>query len=218
MTHTSHPFGFRLGTSKTWRSQWFSNKKEFYVNTLKEDHLLRTFLDKHLENKMVSDCILERNKGDSLNILIKTAKPGLIIGRDGLGIEELLKKTKSFARKNKLNENINIRVEEVRYIEQNARLIAESVVESLKKQQHYRRVMKTMVEKVMANREIRGCRIVIAGRLAGAEIARREEAKLGNIPLQTIKADIDYANLKAVLPYGVLGIKVWIYKGEVSDK
>ena len=216
MTHTSHPYGFRLGNTKTWKAQWFSGKRDKYVVMLREDYLIRHFLEKQLEGKMVSDIIFEREK-EILNVFIKTARPGLIVGRDGQGEETLLKKLKQFARKNELNQNIKLRFEEVRYAEQDARLIAESVASALKKQQHHRKLMKQTVEKVMANRDIKGCRIVIAGRLGGAEIARSEEIKKGNIPLQTIRADIDYASMRATLSYGTLGIKVWVYKGEVED-
>ena len=120
--------------------------------------------------------LIERDR-DAFVITIKTARPGLIIGRDGLGIEEVIKRTKQFARKNKINDNIKIRVEEVRYVEQDAALVADSISDSLKKNMHHRRLVKHTVEKVMANRNVQGCRIAIAGRLGGAEIARREQMK-----------------------------------------
>ena len=215
MTHTAHPYGFRLGITKDWRAQWFSDDRKKYRKLLCEDYHIRTFLEKELKGKMVSDIHFERERG-TLVILIKTARPGLIIGREGLGIDELIKRTRQFARKRKLNENIRVRVEEVRYIEQDAMLVAESVVEQLRHQQQHRRLIKQMIEKVMANRNVLGCRISVSGRLGGAEIARREEVKRGNIPLQTLRADIDYAHKEAVLSYGTLGVKVWIYKGEIN--
>lgn len=215
MTHSSHPYGFRLGITRDWRAQWFASNSEKYRALLKEDYHIRTFLEKELDNKMVSNIFFERER-DTLVITIKTARPGLIIGREGTGIEELISRVKQFSRKNKLNDNIRIRVEEVRYVEQDAMLVAESIVESLRRHMHPRRLMKHMVEKVMANRNVKGCRITISGRLGGAEIARSEEIKKGNIPLQTLRADIDYAQKEAVMSYGTLGIKVWIYKGEIE--
>ena len=215
MTHTAHPYGFRLGIIRDWRSQWFASDKKKYRALVREDYLIRTFLEEKLSKKMVSDMVFEREQG-ALVITIRTARPGLIIGREGFGIEELIKNTKKFARKHGLNENIKIRVEEVRFVEQNAALVAESIVESLRRYMHHRRLMKQTLEKVMANRSVKGCRIIIAGRLGGAEIARSEEVKKGKIPLQTLQADIDYAHKEAVLSYGTLGIKVWIYKGEAQ--
>ena len=217
MTHTSHPYGFRVGITRDWRAQWFSADRRQFCALLREDYLMRSFLEKDLADKVVSEIILERGR-DALSIVIKTARPGLIIGREGLGIEDLIRRTKQFAKKNGLNENIRIRVEEVRYMEQDATLVADSIVDSLKRHIHYRRLVKHTVEKVMANRNVKGCRVMIAGRLGGAEIARREDIKQGKIPLQTLRADIDYANKEAVMPYGVLGVKVWVYKGEVGDE
>lgn len=217
MTHSSHPYGFRLGITRDWRTQWFTNDRKKYRALLKEDYHIRTFLEKELNNKMVSNILFEREKG-VLIITIKTARPGLIIGREGTGIEDLINRVKQFSRKNNLNDNIKIRVEEVRYVEQDAMLVAESIVESLKRHMHPRRLMKHTVEKVMANRNVKGCRVTISGRLGGSEIARSEEIKKGNIPLQTLRADIDYAQKEAVMSYGTLGIKVWIYKGEIEKE
>ena len=217
MTHSSHPYGFRLGITRGWRTQWFAGNPEKYRALLQEDYHIRNFLEKDLSNKMVSSILFERER-ETLVITIKTARPGLIIGREGVGIEELINRIKQFARKKSLNENIRVRVEEVRHVDQDATLVAESIVESLKRHMHPRRLIKHTVEKVMANRNVQGCRIVIAGRLGGSEIARSEEIKRGNIPLQTLRADIDYAQKEAVLSYGTLGIKVWIYKGEIEEE
>lgn len=215
MTHSSHPYGFRLGITRDWRAQWFASDRKKYQSLLREDYYIRTFLEKELSSKMVSSILFERER-DTLAITIKTARPGLIIGREGAGIEDLILRVKQFARKRGLNDLIKIRVEEVRYVEQDAVLVAESMVESLKRHMHPRRLIKHTVEKVMANRNVRGCRIAIAGRLGGSEIARREDVKRGNIPLQTLRADIDYAQKEAVLSYGTLGLKVWIYKGDIE--
>ena len=215
MTHASHPYGFRLGITRDWRTQWFAADRKKYQALLREDYYIRTFLEKELDNKMVSSILFERER-DTLVVTIKTARPGLIIGREGAGIEELILRVKQFARRKGLNDAIKIRVEEVRYVEQDAMLVAESIVESLKRHMHPRRLMKHTVEKVMANRNVLGCRVMISGRLGGSEIARSEEVKKGNIPLQTLRADIDFAQKAAVLPYGTLGVKVWVYKGEIE--
>ena len=216
MTHTAHPYGFRLGITRDWRVQWFSGDRRQYCVLLKEDHLIRSFLEQELSDKAVSSIVLERSR-EALSVIIRTARPGLIIGREGLGIEDLIARTKRFARKHGLNERIEVRVEEVRYTEQDATLVADSIVESLKRHMHYRRLVKHTLEKVMANRNVQGCRISVSGRLGGAEIARREDVKQGKIPLQTLRADIDYAHKEAIMPYGTLGVKVWIYKGEIDD-
>ena len=217
MTHTAHPYGFRLGITRDWRVQWFAGNRRDYCALLREDYLIRTFLEKNLKGKSISVIHFERDR-ETLVITIKTSRPGLIIGREGAGINALIKRTKQFAKKHGLNEKINIRIEEVRYVEQDAALIAESIVDSLKQHMHHNRVIKHTIEKVMANRAVQGCRILVSGRLGGAEIARSEEVKRGKIPLQTLRADIDYAHKEAVMSYGTLGIKVWVYKGEVAKK
>ena len=213
MTHTAHPFGYRLGITKDWRSNWHSGDKNDYRRLVQEDFKIRNFLESKLIGKMVSELQFERER-TGLSVTIKTARPGLLIGKEGAGIDELVKSVKAFARKNKISEDVNIKVEEIKYFENDANLIADSIVESLLKRMSHRRVMKQTAEKVMINRNINGIRIVIAGRLGGAEMARKEEVKKGTIPLQTIRANIDYAHKEAIMPFGKLGVKVWIYKKE----
>ena len=218
MTHTAHPYGFRLGITRDWRAQWFASTRKQYQELLREDYLIRTFLEKDLADKSISALLLERDR-DALTVTVRTTRPGLIIGREGSGVEDLLRRLRKFARKHGLNEQINVRVQEVRYAEQDASLVASSIVDALKRHVHYRRLIKHTVEKVMADRIVKGCRVLVSGRLAGAEIARSEEAKRGKIPLQTLRADIDYSHKEAVLSYGTIGVKVWIYKGDiVRDK
>ena len=215
MTHVAHPYGFRLGVTRDWRSHWFSDDRKQYRSLLREDHLIRTFLDKELHDKAVSEMFFERDR-DDLSITIRTARPGLIIGRDGVGIEGLIARVKRYARRNGLNGQIKVRVEEVRHVDQDAGLVADSVVDSLKKHMHYRRLMKHTVEKVTASRDVLGCRVVVSGRLGGADIARVEKVREGRVPLQTLRANVDYAQRNAVLSYGTLGVKVWIYKGDIE--
>ena len=217
MTKKTHPYGFRLGITKNWKSNWFALTKDKYREIVKSDFKIREFLEKELDAKMVSDIILERQE-DKLIIIIKSARPGFILGKEGQGIKELTDKLNKFIKKyNLIPSVINIKIEEVRYVETSAVLIAEQIVGSLKKRIQHRKIMKQMVDKVMSNRNVKGVRITIGGRLGGAEIARSEEVKKGTIPLQTLRADIDYTHKEAILPYGTLGIKVWVYLGEKNN-
>ena len=219
MSHTVHPYGHRLGIIRDWKSRWFGNGKK-YQEYLKSDVLLRRFLSKKLETMHVADIHIERSDS-MLRIVIKTARPGLIIGRSGDGIESLRKDVVKFMVKNKIHEDsiqLKIDVEEVRSPESDAALVAQMVKDALEKRMPFRRVLKQTVEKVMANRNVQGCRIRLGGRLNGADMARSEQIKLGRIPLQTFRADIDFAKERANIPQGVLGIKVWIYRGDIFEK
>ena len=217
MTHVANPDGLRLGITKEWRSNWFAKNRKDYRRFLQEDTAIRTFLNKELRGKMVADISLERDR-DILSVVIKTARPGLIIGRDGVGIEDLNKKIQSLALRKGFDEKfkITIRIEEVRNPETSAVLIAEGIGEMLQKRMPHRRVLKQTAEKVIANREVKGVRIILAGRLGGAEIARSETIKKGNIPLQTLRANISFVSYPVVLAYGTLNVKVWVYLGEVD--
>jgi small subunit ribosomal protein S3 len=178
--------------------------------------ILREYLVKKLRGMHVSDIEMERN--DKMwKVVIKTARPGLIIGRSGEGAVKLKTETlKKLARwKIKTPKEFRIEIEEVRSPESNASIVGQMVAEGLEKRLPFKRVIKQMVDKVMANRDVKGVRVEVAGRLGGADMSRREHVRAGNIPLQTIRADVDFAREKANLPYGVIGIQVWIYKGEV---
>lgn len=215
MSHHVHPYAHRLGTLRDWKSRWFADGG-LYQEYLKGDTLLRQYLLKRLRGMHVSDIEMERN--DKMwKVVIKTARPGLVIGRSGEGAVKLKNEVVSrLARwKIKTPKEFRIEVEEVRNPESNASIVGQMVAEGLEKRMPFKRVIKQLLEKVMANRDVRGARIEIAGRLGGADMSRREHVKAGNIPLQTIRADVDFAREKAYLPYGVLGIQVWIYKGEV---
>ncbi len=177
---------------------------------------MREFLEKKLRGSHVSEIVMERND-KTWKILIKTARPGLIIGRSGEGAVKLKNDVMSkLARwKMKHPKDIKIDIEEVRSPESNAAIVGQMTAEGLEKRMPFKRVIKQLLEKVMANRDVKGARIELSGRLGGADMSRREFVKAGNIPLQTIRADVDFAREKAYLPYGVIGIQVWIYKGEV---
>lgn len=217
MTHTVHPYSHRLGIIRDWKSRWFGSKDQ-YKQFLKSDVLIREFLEKKLRGLYVSGIEMERNE-KKFRIIIKTSRPGMIIGRSGEGATKLREDIKVFARRAKiiLPESFKVDIEEVKYPETNASIVAQMIAEGLEKRLPFRMVMKQTMEKVMANRDVLGAKISLAGRLGGAEMSRREELKRGGIPLQTFRADIDFAKYRGNLPYGVIGIKVWIYKGEVFE-
>jgi len=219
MTHVAHPYAQRLGIIRGWKSRWFTTNKRAYREYLLIDTQLRDWLKKRLKGMYVADIELER-QANILRIVIKTARPGLIIGRGGDGVTKLLKETKSKVAKMKLAETPDVKfdIEEVRNPEANAQIVAEMMVEGLEKRMAFRRVLKQTVEKVMASREVQGVRIAIGGRVGGAEMARSEEIKRGRIPLQTLRADVQFARTEAYMPYsGLIGVKVWIYKGDIFD-
>lgn len=219
MSHTVHPYSHRLGIIRDWKSRWFGVDKG-YRTSLKADLLIREFLQKELRANFVGGIDIERNQ-KVLRVIIKTSRPGMLIGKAGDGVVKLREKILALLRKNKaeiVGQELKIDVEEVRNPESNAAIAGLMIAESLEKRLPFRRVMKQTIEKVMANKEVQGIRIRLGGRLGGAEIARTEELKKGRIPLQTLRADIDFAREKAHMTYGDIGIKVWIYKGEIFKK
>lgn len=219
MTHTVHPYVQRLGIIRGWKSRWYAKQSNGdYQEQLKADVLLRKFLKKELRDKYVS--VVEIERGPQVTrIILRTSRPGFVIGRDGEGIKQLTANLDAFIKKRDLNISgeVKIDIQEIKSAESDAGIVGQMVREQLEKRMPFRRVLKSTVEKVMANRDVEGVRISISGRLNGAEMSRREELKKGRIPLQTLRADIDYAAIEANLPYGVLGIKVWIYRGLVFD-
>ena len=216
MTHTVHPFAHRLGIIRDWKSHWFAKTpKEFRQNVM-VDSAIRRFLKKRLRGHYVTAVEIGRNQ-KHIRVLIKTSRPGLVIGRGGEGSMKLTKEIEVVVRKVQKVPALSVRldIEEVRSPESQSPVVAYMVAEGLEKRQTFRRVLKQTVEKVMANRDVQGVRIAIAGRLGGAEMSRSEEIKRGRVPLQTLRADIDFAREEAYLPYGVIGIKVWIYRGDI---
>ncbi len=217
MSHSVHPYSHRLGIIRDWKSRWLSANKDFR-NALKADIMLREFLEKKMRGLYVSSIEMERNQ-KSFRIIIKTSRPGVIIGRSGEGSVKLRNDIVKFTKKQKLSipADFKLDIEEVKSPESNAAIVAYMLAEGLEKRMPFRRVMKQTMEKVMANRDVLGVRIYLGGRLGGAEMARSEDLKKGRIPLQTLRADIDYAQEKAHMTYGDIGIKVWIYKGEIFN-
>ncbi len=218
MTHTVHPYSHRLGIIRDWKSRWFGVKGK-YKEFLKSDVLLREYLEKKMRGMYVSNIEMERGE-KVLRIIIETSRPGAIIGRSGDGATKLKNDIISFLAKNKLSSGgeVKVDIKEVKSPESNATIVAQMIADGLEKRLPFRRVTKQMVEKVMANRDVLGVKIELSGRLAGATMARQEKIKRGRIPLQTLRADVDFCKYEARLPYGGIGIKVWIYKGEIFNK
>ena len=219
MSHTVHPYSHRLGIIRDWKSRWFG-VKEKYKDFLKADIMLREYLHKKLRGFYISGVEIERG-AKSFRIVIKTSRPGLLIGKSGEGAVSLKNEINRFLKKRRLESGgeLKLDIEEVRSPESNAAIVAHMIAEGLEKRLPFRRVMKQSIEKVMANRDVKGVRVYLGGRLGGAEMARSEDLKKGRVPLQTFRADIDFAREKAHMTYGDIGIKVWIYRGEIfADK
>lgn len=218
MTHTVHPYAHRLGVIRDWKSRWFAGTPKQYRENVMIDTSIRSFLKKRLRGMYVTSVEIERTR-QAIRVLIKTSRPGMVIGRGGDGSQKLTKEITKVAQSVKGAPKLPVKldIEEVRSPESQAPVVAYMVAEGLEKRQTFRRVLKQTVEKVMANRDVQGVRIGISGRLGGAEMSRQEEIKRGRVPLQTIRADIDFARENAYLPYGVIGIKVWIYRGDIFD-
>ena len=207
-----NPRIFRIGLSEQWRSRWFASGS--YTRFLREDVEIRNYIKKKLAEAGIDRVIIDR-KRDEIEINVKAAKPGLIIGRGGAGIEELKNKIVKEYLNKKIKININIT--EITNPNLSAAVIVQAVREDIEKRMPFRRVMKQNIEKVMKARG-QGVKIILAGRLNGVEIARQETLSKGKIPLSTLRANIDYSRGAADTIYGKIGIKVWIYKGEYFDK
>ncbi len=204
-----HPTGFRLGISKDWTSKWYASSKDF-ADTLLQDLKVRDYLKKRLFQSSVSRIQIDR-PARSAHIVIHTARPGMVIGKKGEDIEALRKELTGM-----MNVPVTLNIEEIRKPELEAQLVAESVAQQLERRIMFRRAMKRAVQNAMRLGAL-GIKIKVSGRLNGAEIARSEWYREGRVPLHTLRADIDYGVTEASTTYGVLGIKVWIYKGEVFE-
>lgn len=222
MTHIVHPYAHRLGIIRDWKSRWFASDKKSYRDNIKVDETIRRFLTKRLRSTFTSGIEIERGAGE-LRVILSTARPGLVIGRSGENSVKLRKELTAVARKAcptalPAGKLIKFDINEVRQPETDSAVVAYMIAEGLEKRMPFRRVLKQTIEKVIASREVEGVRIALSGRLGGAEMSRKEELKKGRIPLQTFRADIDFAHEQAYLPYGVIGIKVWIYRGDKYEE
>lgn len=215
MTHTVHPYAHRLGIIRDWKSRWFAGDKKSYRENLAVDQAIRIFLKKRLRGMHVADIEIERTQGE-VRVMLNTARPGLVIGRSGENATKLRNELTKIVRAKAPAHNraVKLDIMEIRQPETSAAVVAYMVAEGLEKRMPFRRVLKSTVEKVMSVREVIGVRVVVSGRLGGADMSRTEQIKRGRIPLQTFRANIDYAHEEARLPYGVIGIKVWVYLGE----
>ncbi|MFQ7771703.1 MAG: 30S ribosomal protein S3 [Anaerovoracaceae bacterium] len=205
------PHGLRVGVIKDWNSKWYGDKKNF-ADFLAEDNQIREYVKKKLYVAGVSKVLIERSSETKLRVIVLTAKPGMVIGRSGDGIEALKKGLVKLTGK-----EVEISIEEVRRSELDAQLTAEAVAQSLERRVSFRRAMKQVIGRTM-RAGAKGIKVAVSGRLGGAEIARSEKYSEGNVPLHTLRADIDYGFAEADTTYGKIGVKVWINHGEVLDK
>ena len=208
MGQKTHPIGFRLGIVKTWNSKWFEDQR--YRQWLHEDLKLRRFLKRELLNASISEITIER-AANKVKINIFSARPGIVIGKRGAGVEGLKKKVQRMT-----DSEVFLNIQEVRKMEVNAQLVAENICQQLERRIAYRRALKRAVQTAMKF-GAKGIRVNAQGRLGGAEMGRREWYLEGRIPLHTLRADIDYGFFEARTSAGTVGVKCWIFKGEVYD-
>ncbi|MCC6934164.1 MAG: 30S ribosomal protein S3 [Candidatus Yanofskybacteria bacterium] len=211
MGQKASPVSMRLGINRDWSSRWFGGAK--YPQFLKDDLAIREFLLKRLKNMGVDSILIERGN-NAIRVTIHSARPGLIIGRGGTGIQELNQKLGKLL---KFKTPLQLEVQEVKNPDGSAAVIAEHIVDQIERRTPYRRIMKMTIQKVMASRAVKGVKLQLSGRLDGAEIARVEHMEEGSLPLQTLRADVDFVRATAHTTYGTVGVKVWVYKGEVFE-
>ena len=202
-----HPYGFRLGYIKDWHSNWFADKAS-YALTLHEDLRIRQYVEKNMKNAAVSNVDITRTS-DQVKVTVYTAKPGVAIGKKGAGIEKIRKDLKGFTKG-----SLIFNVAEVKRPDADAKLIAENIAGQLEKRVAFRRAMKKVIQSAF-RAGVKGIRVRTAGRLGGAEMARAEGYSERKVPLHTLRADVDYNTAEAHTTYGVIGVKVWVYKGEI---
>ena len=209
MGHKVNPIGMRLQVNRTWDSRWYADTKD-YGDLLLEDLKIRDFIREEVKQAGVSKIIIERPH-KKIRVTIHTARPGVIIGKKGADIEVLRKKIAAMTAS-----ELHLNIVEVRKPELDAQLVAESIAQQLERRVSFRRAMKRAAQNAMRMGAL-GIRVNVAGRLGGAEIARTEWTREGRVPLHTLRADIDYATVEAKTAYGIIGVKVWIYKGEILE-
>ena len=205
-----NPIGLRLGITRGWDSIWFAKKKE-YGKLLIEDYKIREFIKKNIVNSGISQVIIERTSKKCI-VSIYTSRPGFVIGKKGSDIDKIKKNLSKIS-----SGEVSLNIKEVKKPELNSYLVAENIAQQLVKRIAYRRAMKRAMQSAL-RLGAKGIRVCIAGRLGGNEIARTEWLREGSVPLHTFRADVDYAEAEALTTYGIIGIKVWIYKGEVFSK
>jgi len=205
-----NPIGLRLGVNRGWDSVWFAKKKD-YGRLLMEDYKIREYIQKNIVNSGVSQVIIERNAKKCI-VSIFTSRPGFVIGKKGSDIDKIKKKLSKLSKS-----ELSLNIKEVKKPELNAYLVAENIAQQLVKRIAYRRTMKRAIQSALKLGG-KGIKVCLSGRLAGNEIARSEWLREGSVPLHTLRANVDYAEAEALTTYGIIGVKVWIYKGEVFSK
>lgn len=221
MAQKTKPNALRLGLNFPWQSRWFYRRGLRFF--LEEDHLIRELTEERILQAGIASIEVERT-GDVVKVIIRASRPGLIIGRGGKGIEDLknllLREIKKLRGQNNIKStfSLNVSVEELKRTEVSAQVLAQQMAFDIEKRQPFRKVIKRQLEAIMQNREVKGVKIKMSGRLNGAEISRSEWLAKGKMPLQNLRANIDYAEATAFNTYGTVGIKVWIYKGEIFQK
>ncbi len=209
MGHKVHPYGFRLGVSRTWTAKWYADKD--YTDLLKEDITIRQLVVRRLANASVSGVEIERGI-NHVTVTIHTAKPGIVIGKGGANVETLRQQVGALTKR-----KVKLEVKEIRQPELDAALVAANISQQLARRIAFKKAMKQAIQRTM-KAGAKGVKIAVAGRLGGSEMARREWDKEGRIPLGTLRADISYAQVHALTTYGRIGVKVWIYRGEVPPE
>lgn len=207
MGHKVNPVSMRLQVNKNWKSKWFASKRD-YAAALHEDIQIRDLIERSLDRRAAVDRVEIERSHNALTISIYTARPGVVIGRGGENVEGLKKKLTHL-----LGSPVTLNIEEIKKPELHAKLVADNIAGQLERRISFRRAIKSTADATMRS-GAKGIKIIVSGRLNGAEMARTEKEVLGSIPLHTLRADIDYAQVKAVTTYGVIGVKVWIYQGE----
>jgi small subunit ribosomal protein S3 len=214
MGQKTHPLGFRLGITQEHKSTWYANLNQ-YADILKEDDTIRTYIDTISKANSIADVQINRNGlNDQIQLNIKTGKPGILVGDLGAGLERLLNNVKKLLPENR---QLTINIFEVEKVDLDASLLADLVAEQLEKRIAFRRAIREALQRAQ-KQNVNGIKIQVSGRLNGAEIARSEWIREGRVPLQTLRADLDYATQEANTIYGVLGIKVWLFKSEILSK
>ena len=207
MGHKVHPYGFRLGVTRTWTAKWYHDKE--YTDLLKEDIAIRQLVDKRLANASVSGLEIERNFGQ-VTVTVHTAKPGIVIGKGGQNVEILRQQIGALTKR-----KVKLEIKEIRQPELDAYLVATNISQQLSRRIAFKKAMKQAIQRSM-KAGAKGVKIMVSGRLGGAEMSRREWDREGRIPLGTLRADISYGQVHAHTTYGRIGVKVWIYRGDVQ--
>ena len=209
MGHKVHPLGFRLGSTKTWAAKWYAGKE--YANLVKEDADLRRSIKERFRDAGVAKIEIERSV-NQVTVTIHTAKPGVVIGKGGAKVEEL----RQFLGRT-TGKSVKVNIVEIRFPEVDAQLIADSIAQQLEKRVSFRKVLKQAVSRSM-KAGAKGVRVAVAGRLGGAEMARREWEREGRVPLHTLRADIEFGRATAVTTFGTIGVKAWVYRGDIVEQ